>query len=489
MGIETPEWVRHAVFYQIFPDRFAFSSSLPKPSNLELWDTPPTRHGFKGGDLLGVAEHLDYLQDLGITAIYFTPIFASTANHRYHTYDYYQVDPILGGNPAFRTMLDAAHARGIRVVLDGVFNHASRGFYQFNHTLENGPSSPYLDWFHFEQLPPNAYTHSELPGYTAWWGLHALPKFNTSSPAVREFLLGVGEYWVKQGIDGWRLDVPGEIADDSFWQEFRFRVKAVNPEAYIVGEIWGDGSHWLQGDQFDATMNYIFSDRVIAYTIGPHLDRELTQEHSRHTLQPLDGKAFADGIAYLFDLYPREITEVQLNLLDSHDTARFLSMARGDVTALTLATLFQMSYPGAPSLYYGDEIGLEGRRDPDSRRSFPWDMTRWNLDLRAYFKAAIALRHAHPALRTGTYQPLYAADGVYAFARSLADDYVVVALNTAKARRHLSLPLLAHPPGPAPWRVLFGDAAPTVHGNQLELSLPSRSGVALAPPQSHPPPF
>src|SRR5262249_39716468 len=151
----------------------------------------------------------------------------------------------------------------------------------------------------------------------------------------------------------------------------------------------------------------------------------------------LDGPGFAESIAYLLDLYPREITEVQLNLLDSHDTARFLSMARGDVGALRLATLFQMTYPGAPSIYYGAEIGLEGRRDPDCRRSFPWDPTQWNGDLRAFFKQAVAVRHAHPALRTGAYQPLYAADGTYAFARSQDSDYLIVALNTARARRHV----------------------------------------------------
>ncbi|HMA33049.1 MAG TPA: glycoside hydrolase family 13 protein [Chloroflexia bacterium] len=480
--MQTPEWVRHAIFYQIFPDRFATSPTVPKPTYLESWDSPPTVYGYKGGDLLGVAERLDYLQDLGVTAIYFTPIFASTANHRYHTYDYYRVDPILGGDQAFRTLLDAAHARNIRVVLDGVFNHASRGFYQFNHTLENGPESPYRDWFHFHQLPPNAYDLHRPPGYAAWWGDHALPKFNTHTPAVREFLLGVAEHWMRQGIDGWRLDVPGEIADDTFWQEFRLRIKAINPEAYIVGEIWQDSRHWLQGDQFDAVMNYLFAERVIAYTIGSHLDKPLVRDQGWDPTRPLDGAGFANAIADLLALYPRAVTEVQLNLLDSHDTARFLSMARGDLTALTLATLFQMSYPGTPSIYYGDEIGLEGRRDPDCRRTFPWDESRWNHELRAYFKQAIALRQAHPALRTGDYQPLYATDGVYAFARRLGEDYVMVALNTARARRHLHLPLAAPLAGRGPWQLLIGEGTATVQGELLEIAVPPRTGVALAPP-------
>ncbi len=249
--IVTPDWVKDAVFYQIFPDRFARSEQVPKPSNLEPWDSPPTVFGFKGGDLLGVAERLDYLQELGITAIYFNPIFQSAANHRYHTHDYYQVDPILGGNDAFREMLDAAHARGIRVVLDGVFNHTGRGFYPFHHTLENGAASPYLDWFYFdeERLQAgerlDAYPSPEKErrlhrsrrslqelGYQAWRGLPALPKFNTDTPAVRSFIFDVARYWVEFGIDGWRLDVPVEglfsdgTALHDLWEGGRAQVAA-----------------------------------------------------------------------------------------------------------------------------------------------------------------------------------------------------------------------------------------------------------------------
>jgi cyclomaltodextrinase len=226
-SIGTPEWVRDAIFYQIFPDRFARSERVPKPSNLEPWDSPPTTHGFKGGDLLGVAERLDYLQDLGVTAIYLNPVFQSTANHRYHTHDYYRVDPILGGNSALRTLLDEAHRRNMRVILDGVFNHASRGFFQFNHIVENGAMSPYVDWFIVKQFPLRPY-HAPWGqhGYEAWWNLPALPKLDVSTPAVREFLWNVASHWIEFGVDGWRLDVPAEIDDDEFWREFRVRVKA-----------------------------------------------------------------------------------------------------------------------------------------------------------------------------------------------------------------------------------------------------------------------
>ena len=243
MTITTPEWVQDAVFYQIFPDRFAASTRVSKPSNLEAWDAPPTPSGFKGGDLLGVAEKLDYLRDLGITAIYLNPVFASTANHRYHTFDYYAVDPILGGNAALRELIDQAHARSIHIVLDGVFNHASRGFYQFNHALENGAASPYPDWFYFNKewlqagRPLDAYPRKRVKGdsrehlgYKAWWDLPALPKLNTDTPAVREFIFDVAKHWIDFGVDGWRLDVPSEIDDDSFWREFRRRVKSANPQ-------------------------------------------------------------------------------------------------------------------------------------------------------------------------------------------------------------------------------------------------------------------
>ena len=219
----TPEWVHHAVFYQIFPDRFASSAQVPKPNNLEAWDTPPTPLGFKGGDLAGVIEHLDYLQDLGINAIYFTPVFQSASNHRYHTHDYMQVDPMLGGNGTLKKLLNEAHHRNIKIVLDGVFNHASRGFYQFNHILECGSSSPYLDWFDVYDFPMNAYWGK--PNYRCWENLAALPEFNYKNPHVVEFIYSVARHWIDFGIDGWRLDVPFCFGDDEFWQGFRQVVK------------------------------------------------------------------------------------------------------------------------------------------------------------------------------------------------------------------------------------------------------------------------
>src|SRR5688572_239476 len=261
MIIRTPDWVKQAVFYQIFPDRFARSPRINHPPGLKFkkWGSHPKEQGFQGGDLLGVVDKLDYLRDLGVTALYLNPIFSSASNHRYHTFDYFQVDPLLGGNAALRELLDQAHLRNIKVVLDGVFNHASRGFWQFHHILETGGNSPYIDWFIIEKWPLNPYPKNakEKTNYEAWWNMAALPKLNTKTPAVREFILDIVHYWLEFGIDGWRLDVPAEIDDDEFWRAFRIAVKTANPEAYIVGELWEEAHRWLAGDQFDATMNYM----------------------------------------------------------------------------------------------------------------------------------------------------------------------------------------------------------------------------------------
>jgi cyclomaltodextrinase len=470
--VVTPDWVKDAVFYQIFPDRFARSSGVPKPSNLEPWDAPPTVRGFKGGDLLGILERLDYLQDLGVTALYLNPIFQSTANHRYHTHDYYQVDPILGGDQALRTLLDAAHARGMRIVLDGVFNHASRGFFQFNHILENGPQSPYLEWFVVERWPLHPYDRRRPANYRAWWHNRELPAFNTDAPAVREFLLGVAQHWVEFGIDGWRLDVPEEIDDPPFWREFRRRVRQANPEAYLVGEIWHPAPSWLQGDQFDAVMNYPVARACLGFMGGQKLDTRFRPGGYR--LRPLGPRAFARRVDDNLALYGWEVTQVQLNLLGSHDTPRFLTMVGGETDRLRLATLFQMTYPGAPCIYYGDEVGMQGGSDPGCRGGFPWDESRWDTDLHDAIRRDIRLRHDHPALRRGRFQRLYSHRGVYAFIRQLGDELLVVALNGAEEVREAHVPVRGQLPGGAVLREVWDGERLSVSGGRLR-------GVRLEP--------
>ncbi len=493
----TPEWVQDAIFYQIFPDRFARSQRNPNAHlPFEPWDSPPTVYGFKGGDLYGVMERLDYLQDLGITAIYFNPIFASASNHRYHTYDYYKVDPLLGGNEAFRLLLAQAHQRGIRIVLDGVFNHASRGFWQFHHVLESGGASPYRDWFHFDpdrlsgKKPWGAYPDKSTEeairrygslkgaGYQAWWDLPALPKFNTSTPAVREFLFGVAEHWIKAGIDGWRLDVPAEIDDDSFWQEFRRRVKAINPEAYIVGEIWHEAQRWLQGDQFDAVMNYLVAAAALSFFGGSRVDSSVlspASEIARRLRPEMSAEEFMSETERLLYLYHPDIVRSQLNLLDSHDMARFLTCVGGDKDSLKLAWLYILTLPGAPCIYYGDEIGLQGGHDPDCRRAFPWEESRWDMELRNYLQAAISLRKAHVALRRGRFERLVATDGLVAYRRADAQEALIVALNAAEGPRTLEVHQV-----PARLEVLFGQVRSIERqGEGMRITVPPRSGVVL----------
>jgi cyclomaltodextrinase len=482
---KTPDWVKHAVFYQIFPDRFAKSTQtqpgLSRFNRLHPWESEPAVYGYKGGYLWGIVDKIDYLQDLGINAIYFTPIFQSASNHRYHTHDYYQVDPMLGGNRALQALLTVARERNIKIVLDGVFNHASRGFYYFNDILENGADSAWLDWFKIQDLPLYAYDESKPANYVSWANIRALPQFNHDNPEVREYLMQVGEFWLKQGIDGWRLDVPSEIEAEGFWQEFRSRVKAINPDAYIVGEVWTDARQWLDGTQFDGVMNYLFTGPTIAFTAGDRVVRKLVESPSYEPYPPLSAQGYQQKIEHLLSLYSWEIQLAQLNLLNSHDTARLITIVGGDKASVELATLLLLTFPGAPSIYYGDEVGLEGGLDPDSRRGFPFEKS-WDLTVLNYHKKLIALRHQYPALRTGEYRVLYAIESVYVFARILDEETVIVAVNVDTAPVVVRFPVTNL--NSRPDRFLYGEGRITwkveEDSSQIELSLLPRSGAIIS---------
>lgn len=415
----VPEWVSDAVFYQIFPDRFCKSSKHPHVSAFAQWGSIPTQHCYMGGDLYGIEAQIPYLKELGVTALYLTPIFVSASNHRYHTDDYYHVDPLLGGDAAFRSLLDKAHAAGIKIMLDGVFNHCGRGFMPFHHVVENGADSPYRDWFYIDSFPLYPYDESQPAGYTSWWDIRALPKLNVDFPPVRQFLLDVAVYWIKFGIDGWRLDVPNEIADHGFWRDFRIAVKRINPEAYIVGEIWDDASPWLDGTQFDAVMNYPTRTLVVDFfakrSIGVH--------------------EFTAGIEHELQRYTPDHTRVGFNLIGSHDTERFLTLADQHVGRLKVAVLFLMTYVGVPCLYYGDEIGLVGGKDPLNRAAFDWDVQHWQSGLREWVMQCIALRQRFVALRQGqlTIIHAHASGRTVAYARTLGREILIVAINASDA--------------------------------------------------------
>ena len=468
---QTPTWVKHAVFYQIFPERYANGDSRNDPASVQPWGTPPTLHNLMGGDLQGIIDHLDDLQALGITALYLNPIFQATTSHKYNTYDYFKIDPHFGTLETFQRLVDELHKRDMKLILDAVFNHCGRGFFAFHDIVENGPHSPYVDWFHILKFPIHPYEGRFPANYRTWWDFRELPKFNTDNQAVRSYLLDVARYWIEQGADGWRLDVPNEIADHLFWREFRDVVKAVNPDAYIVGEIWKDGSPWLQGDQFDAVMNYLFRD----------LCTEFFAE------KKLPAGEFGAGIDRLISLYHPEVTYAQLNLLGSHDTARFLTMAHqaGDhaLERVKLANLMLMIYPGAPCIYYGDEIGIQGENDPDCRRCYPWNnQQQWNQDLLSATKEYTALRHAHAALRTGHFTTLLADSNmnVYACARWNAEEQLLIVINNSETTWTLDLPLSTAFEAASTYTTLAGDESYSVaHGKVREVLLTPWSGLIL----------
>ncbi|MCO5210971.1 MAG: glycoside hydrolase family 13 protein [Caldilinea sp.] len=483
MSVHTPDWVKNAVFYQIFPDRFARSPRTPHMPGLSFkpWGSPPEEQGFQGGDLYGIVDRLDYLQELGVNAIYLNPIFASASNHRYHTFDYMQIDPLLGGNAALRELLDAAHARHMYVVLDGVFNHASRGFWAFHHILECGGNSPYIDWFTVRGWPLRPYEHdADNPhNYDAWWNIPALPKFNIANEGVRQYLLDVARYWIDFGIDGWRLDVPEEIDDADFWRTFRKTVKEGNPDAYIVGEIWHEAREWLRGDRFDAVMNYVFSRLALGFFGAETLRTEY--KPGGYTLVTLDARDLAAGVHHMYSIYSWEVAQAQMNLLDSHDTARTLWTVGDDESALRLCTLFQMTMPGAPCVYYGDEIGMTGATDPFSRGAFPWhDTTEWNQDLLDFFRRTIALRNQHAVLRTGAYATIHADKGVFGFIRTLGNQHAVVLFNSTLDPVSVDVALPASGAGVAGYQAVWNSGSFAVQGGALNgVRIPPRDAVVL----------
>ncbi|BAZ85923.1 glycoside hydrolase family 13 protein [Dolichospermum compactum] len=481
--INTPDWVKNAVFYQIFPDRF--SRSIPTEQKwllnipLEDWNTTPTFHGYKGGNLWGIIEKLDYLQDLGINAIYLNPIFTSASNHRYHTLDYYQIDPLLGGEEAFTNLLKEAHHRKIKLILDGTFNHASRGFYFFNDILENGQNSPWLDWFKITGWPISPYDNSRPANYASWCDLRALPEFNTNNSGVREYIMRIGEYWIKRGADGWRLDSADYIKTPGFWQEFRERIKAINPEAYIVGEIPMNATEWLDGTQFDGVSSLPFLNATTAFIVG---DRQVKGHFAEYAPPPpADAAKYGEEINQLLQLYPWEIQLTQLNGINNHDTARLIDVAGGDRPSLYLATLLLFTFPGAPCIYYGDEVGLTGGYDPDCRKGFP-DKEEWNQDILEYHRQLIKLRHNYAALKIGEYQTLFAQGQVYIFARILLKEVLIIAVNAGNETAEVSIQTSWRS---QPHQVLLTYGYGTVNWNNeaaqpsLNFTLTPRSGLIL----------
>lgn len=346
---EPPAWAQGAVIYQIFPDRFAKGDPQIDPPDVEDWDLAPTVTSKKGGDLQGVLDHFQHLLDLGVDALYFTPIFQAPSNHKYDTSDYYRIDPHFGSEETMRALVKLCHEHGIKVILDAVFNHCGAGFFAFQDLLAHGEDSVYAPWFNIESFP----VRTNPPNYETFGNqIATMPKLRTHHPPVRDYFQEVGVYWIREfGIDGWRLDVANEI-DHEFWRGFRRAVKEENPQTLIVGEIWHEASEWLQGDQFDSVLNYSLHYACLDY-------------FARGTIR---AESFAHRLAKVQINHPEAVNLALFNLLGSHDTERFLTACQGQVPKFALAVAFQLTYQGAPLIYYGDEVGLRGGNDPDCRR-------------------------------------------------------------------------------------------------------------------------
>lgn len=372
---DVPAWFKKAVVYNIFPDSFVGekSGSPTQPREVILENGKVCRSRL-GGTLKEVIKNLDYIQALGVNCIYFNPIFAAGEYHKYDTIDYYHIDPCLGTNEEFKHLVEEIHKREMKIIIDGVFNHCSWEFSAFEDVMDKGENSKYIDWFYDLKFPVRRpQSEKEKPGYACFAYEPKMPKLNTSNEEVQKYFANVGTYWIREyKIDGWRLDVANEI-DRNFWRKFREAVKKENKEAILIGEVWENAESWLRGDIFDSTMNYEFRRICRDHIIGDNKNaltaaKQLEQMRLR---------------------YPTNLVNGQLNLLDSHDVPRFLSLCRGDLRKWKLACILLMLFPGVPSLFYGDEQAICGMKENEYRNPMVWSQ---NTQLCEFVQKIIEIR-------------------------------------------------------------------------------------------------
>jgi glycosidase len=375
---QSPHWVRDTVWYQIFPDRFCRGEPVTPNRALADWDRdePDHRNSF-GGNLWGIRQKLDYLKELGITGIYCTPLFTAPSNHKYDTQDYFCIDPGFGDLEDLKALTEEAHQRGIRVMLDAVFNHAGEQHPYWQDVLQKQENSPYKDYFHIKSFPvKKRYKNYRDLNYDSFAFAGGMPKWNTENPGARRYLLEAAEYWIREcDIDGWRLDVSDEVSLD-FWREFSARVRALKKDFYILGEMWHGAANWINPGYFNAVMNY-----PLGFAVRDYFLRKQT-----------DAEAFSSGLYRALSRYGDLHNRQGFNLLDSHDTPRALSVAGGDKLALRNAFTLLFLLPGSPCIYYGTEIGMTGGADPQCRRPMVWDAAKQDRELQAFFRELIALR-------------------------------------------------------------------------------------------------
>ncbi|WP_416731277.1 glycoside hydrolase family 13 protein [Fictibacillus sp. JL2B1089] len=418
----APSWVKDTVWYQIFPERFANGDPSNDPEGSLPWASEePKFNNFFGGDFQGVIDHIDHLVKLGVTGIYFTPIFKAKSNHKYDTIDYLEIDPQFGDKETFKQLVKVCHENGIKVMLDAVFNHSGYYFEPFQDVLSNQERSSYKNWFHLREFPIQT---EPRPNYDTFAFEKSMPKLNTENPEVREYLLKVARYWVEEfDIDGWRLDVANEV-DHSFWREFRTAVKSVKPDAYILGEIWHDSMNWLQGDQFDAVMNYPFTNAALDFVAK----------------ETIDAKVFAEKMTAVLHMYPENVNEAAFNLLGSHDTKRVLTFCDENKDKMKLLFLLMLTFKGTPCIYYGDEIGMTGGNDPGCRKCMEWDESKQDLELFNHIQALLSLRQNHKILANdGEIKFIYADEQTLVYERSTEEESVWILLNASEHSAELSI--------------------------------------------------
>jgi glycosidase len=405
----APRWVQDQIWYSIFPERFRNGDPGNDPAGTLPWGATDhySNHQTFGGDLEGILQGLDHIASMGFTGLYLTPIFPSDSNHKYDVNDYFDIDPSFGDLATFDRLIEAAHQKGLKVMLDAVFNHCGVRHPFFQDVLRQGKQSPYYDGFYLiDPRRPVLPDHDHVDGiidrqairrihkdksllnYRTFAFTPAMPKIKTMFPLWRDHLLEVAQYWITEHqIDGWRLDVSDEVPH-AFWRLFRQRVKDADPDSYIVGENWTNATPWLQGDQYDGVMNYELLFAIWNYFADPA---------KRNTV---DATTFTYQVNRVLTTYPKHVLQNLYNLVDSHDTTRILTICGDDALRVRLPYVFLFSFPGTPSVFYGGEIGLAGEHDPDNRRCMPWDPEDWNLDLKRHIQRLIELRKTHQAFRS-----------------------------------------------------------------------------------------
>lgn len=438
--ISIPSWVKDTVWYEIFPERFRRGKNSVNPVT-NAWGVPSenvTNHMFFGGDIPGIIESLDYIKDLGITGIYFTPLFESPSAHKYDTTNYFKIDPAFGTNEDFKVLVFESHKRGIKVVLDAVFNHCGYDHPFFQDVVKHGKASKYYNSFFVKDEPmlnfklnehgKPIYSRGLIPNYHTFAFTPYMPKWNTEDPLARQHLLEVAEYWIKEyDIDGWRLDVSNEVSHD-FWKAFRQTVKKAKKDAFIFGENWDYSMPWLGGDQIDTVMNYELV--YLIWQFFGHDPNIPTIEASE--LVRLSNKLLAS--------YPQQITENMFNLVDSHDTARILDRSLENRDLAFLTYLFMFSFPGTPTIYYGGEIGITGKHDPDNRRCMIWDESKQDLAFKDRIKTLISWRKTHEAFKSSDLRWIHHDDSkrviVY---EKLAGETFVFLINSSNQDQTISI--------------------------------------------------